>query len=225
MATLRFMSIRLSPTISAAELPKFRGAVISSAGRDNNLFHNHRGSGFDYRYPLVQYRIIGGQAALLCLNEGIEQMQSLLGGDFLLEPIKFGDREEQVVVEDMRINEFDLRLLDSPIRYHISRWIAFNQDNYRLWQSLETDEERLAKLNSLLIGNIISFAKGVGWQIDERIEVAIDPSTLDMRRSFYKGRRLLAFNADFATNVFLPRGIALGKNVALGNGVISIPHE
>jgi hypothetical protein len=225
MAKLRFMSVRFSPEIKASELPKFRGAVIATAGRDNNLFHNHNGEGFDYRYPLVQYRIMGGKAAMVCINDGIEQMQSLLGGDFLMRPVKFGGREERIVVEDMRINEFEPRLLDVPVRYHISRWLAFNQDNYRLWQSLETDDERIAKLNSLLVGNIISFAKGIGWQIDGRLEVNVDASTIEIQHSRYKDRVLIAINADFEVNLFLPRGIALGKGVALGNGVITIPRE
>lgn len=224
MAKLRFMSVRFSPDIRAAELPKFRGAVIAAAGCDNNLFHNHSGDGFDYRYPLVQYRIMGGKAALVCFNDGIEQVQSLLGGDFLLHPIKFGSREERVVVEDMRINEYELRLLDTPVRYHISRWLAFNQENYRLWKSLETDEERIAKLNSLLVGNIISFAKGVGWQIEGRLEVNIDTRTIDMHHSHYKNQLLIAINANFEANIFLPRGIALGKGVAMGRGIVTIPR-
>ena len=225
MAKLRYMSIRLSPEIKMAELSKFRGAVIASAGEENNLFHNHRGEGFDYRYPLVQYRIWGGKASLVCLNEGIEQMQSLLGGDFLLRPLKFGGRQERIVVEEMRINEFELRILETPVRYHISHWIPFNQENFRLWHSLDSEEDRIAKFNSLLVGNIISFAKGIGWQIEGRLEVSIDAATIQLRHSRYKGQMLVAVNADFEANVFLPRGIALGKGVSLGRGVVSIPQQ
>lgn len=225
MAKLRFMSIRLSPALTFAEIPSFRGAVIAAAGLSSHLFHNHRGEGYDYRYPLVQYRTMGGKAGLVCFNEGIEQMQELLGSSFLLCPQRFGRRIERVAIEDMRINEFELRVLESPVRYHITRWTAFNQENYRQWQSLESDEERIDKLRRQLIGNIISFAKGIGWQIDGRIEVDIDAESLDIRHSLYKGQQLISINCDFEANIFLPRGIALGKGVALGRGVISIPRE
>lgn len=225
MAKLRFMSIRLSPALTFAEIPSFRGAVIAAAGPNSHLFHNHRGEGYDYRYPLVQYRTMGGKAGLVCINEGIEQMLELLGSSFLLSHQRFGHRIERVDIEDMRINEFEMGVLETPVRYHIARWMAFNQENYRLWQSLESDEERIDKLQRQLIGNIISFAKGIGWQVDGRIEVAIDAESLDIRHSLYKGQQLISINCDFESNIFLPRGIALGKGVALGRGVISIPRE
>lgn len=221
MTKLRMMSIRFSTALSGAELPLFRGAVIASAGRENDFFHNHSGEGFAYRYPLVQYRNMGGKAGLVCLNEGIEQTQRLLGGDFLLCPVRFGGREERVVVEDMRINEFELCLLDTTVEYHISRWLPFSQENYRLWQSLGSAEERVAMLGRILVGNIISFAKGVGWQIEGRVEVSIEESSIEERHTLYKGRQLVSLSCDFCTNLFLPRGIALGKGVSLNRGVIS----
>jgi hypothetical protein len=96
------------------------------------------------------------------------------------------------------------------------------QDNYRQWQELATDEERLSRLNSLLVGNIISFAKGVGWQLDERVEVNIDASTIASRYIYHKAKRLIAVSADFEANILLPRGIALGKGVSLNKGIVTI---
>lgn len=221
MTKLRIMSVRFSTPVTMSELPKFRGAVIASAGHKNDLFHNHQNEGFSYRYPLLQYRIMGGNAGLVCLNEGIEQMQNLLGSEFLLRPIEFAGRSEQVVVEDMRINELELCFLEQPVCYHISHWLPFNQENYRQWQELSTDEERLTRLNSLLVGNIISFAKGVGWQLDERVEVNIDASTIASRYIYHKAKRLIAVSADFEANILLPRGIALGKGVSLNKGIVT----
>ena len=216
------MSLRFSPSVTMSELSQFRGAVIAAAGREQTLFHNHTEEGFAYRYPLVQYRIMGGKAAMLCLNDGIEQMQNLLGGRFLMQPLHFAGREEQIVVEDLRVNEYELCFMDQPVRYHISRWLAFNQENYRLWQALDTEEERVAKLTSLLVGNIISFAKGVGWQLEERVEVNIDPNSIETHYTNYKGKRLVSITAEFDANIFLPRGIALGKGVSLNRGVVTV---
>lgn len=221
MARLRMMSVRFSSEVTMAELPKFRGAVIAAAGVENDLFHNHQHEGFAYRYPLVQYRIMGGKASLVALNEGIEQMQQLLGGDFLMRPVTFGNRCEQVRVEEMRINEFELSLLETPIRYHISHWLPFNQDNYRLWQRLSSVEERVSMLNKVLVGNLISFAKGIGWQLEGRVEAGVDYSTITERFVRFKGQHLVALQADFTTNLFLPRGIALGKGVALNKGIVT----
>lgn len=219
------MSVRFSTPVSMSELPKFRGAVIAAAGRENDLFHNHHNEGYSYRYPLLQYRIMGGNAGIMCLNNGVEQMQNLLGGSFLMQPQHFAGRTEQIVVEDLRVNEFELCFLEQPVRYHISHWLAFNQENYRQWQALATDEERVAKLNALLVGNIISFAKGVGWQLEERVEVNIDFATIGTRYTNYKGKRLVAITAEFDANLFLPRGIALGKGVSLNKGIVTIARQ
>lgn len=225
MTKLRYMSVRFSPELTLSELPQFRGAVIASAGRENDFFHNHSGEGFAYRYPLVQYRIMGGKAGLVCFNEGVEQMQALLGGDFLLRPVSFAGREERVVIEDMRLNEFGLCFMLEPVEYHISNWLPFNQQNYRLWQGLVTPEERVEMLQRMLVGNIISFAKGVGWQLDERVEVRIDAESIVERHTHYKGQQLISVSADFCANVFLPRGVALGKGVSLNRGIISIRRQ
>lgn len=47
-------TINFLNAIGVHEIPQFRGAVISTVGRDNNLlFHNHKGDGFRYSYPNI----------------------------------------------------------------------------------------------------------------------------------------------------------------------------
>ena len=187
MTSIRVMSVRFDLALRTKDLPLFRGAVIGAAGEEHILFHNHIGDGFVYSYPLIQYRINKGRAALMCINEGIEQAQGLFGGRFLTEDIVLGSTNRgRIAVESIRVNEFRLVELDASVKYCIYGWLPFSQRNYKEWQSIESDSDKLHKLESILTGNIISFAKGVKWQIENRFTVNIHPETLIVRPCPYK---------------------------------------
>ncbi len=226
MTSIRVMAVRFDLALRNKDLSLFRGAVIGAAGEDHILFHNHIGDGFVYRYPLIQYRISKGRAALMCINEGIEQAQGLFGSRFLTEDIVLGcTNRGRIGVELIRVNEFRLAELDTPIKYRISGWLPFSQRNYKEWQLIESDIDKLYKLESILTGNIISFAKGVKWQIENKFAVNIHPETLVMRPCPYKGQTLIALSLVFDVALFLPSGIGLGKGASLNHGIVSPVRE
>lgn len=225
MATsLRMMTVRFDLPLRRCEVPFFRGAAIRSAGKEHTMFHNHLGDRFAYRYPLIQYRTFGGRAAMVCINDGIEQIQALFSSEFLTENVVLnGTNRGQIGIEDIRIHEYALTELDTPITYHLNYWLPLNQQNYHGWKILESDESRLTKLEAILTGNILAFAKGMGWQIQQHFQVAIEPQTIITYPSLYKDQSLISFSLDFTVGLFLPPGIGLGKGAALNHGVLSHP--
>lgn len=226
MATLRLMTVRFDLPLRRYEVPFFRGATIRAAGREHTMFHNHLGNGFVYRYPLIQYRTFGGRAAMICINDGIEQIQALFNGGFLTDDVVLnGTNRGRIGVEDIRVHEYALTELDAPVTYHLNHWLPLNQQNYHEWRALESDEARLSKLEAILTGNILAFAKGAGWQIQHRFEVTIAPQTIITCPSLYKEQTLIAFSLDFSVKLFLPSGIGLGKGAALNHGVLSHPPQ
>lgn len=218
------MTIIFDLPLAHRELSKFRGAVIKCAGKEKTLFHNHIESGFAYRYPMIQYRIIGGNAALVCINEGIEQAQTLFARGFVGSTIEIGDDMHEVKINSIRQNEIALRMVDEELKYRIVRWLPLNQQNYKAWRELDK-EQRIEQLNKMMVGNILSFAKGVHWQLCDRIECSIDPNSIETKHVQYKDQQLIAFNAEFSTNVFLPIGIGLGKSVSLNKGIVLRLHR
>lgn len=222
---VRIMTVKTNVAITPAQLPLFRGAVIASVVGDSTLFHNHDGDRFRYSYPLVHYRIINGKATLVCINEGIEEFQKLIMGQLLVGDIYIGSTSTRVAFEDVAVREIMLRPIETPVRYHIVRWLPFTPQNYKLWHNIESEEERIAKLESILTGNILSFAKGIGWHIDTQIDLHIDPSTIDRRTTPYKDASVLSFNLSFSVNLLLARDIALGKGVSLNHGIVSIDRD
>ena len=72
----------------------------------------------------------------------------------------------------------------------------------------------------ILIGNILSFAKGLGVFFETPVRCRI--LQLESEKSFgYKNVELLSFSAKFRTNVSLPAYIGLGKSVSINNGVVT----
>jgi hypothetical protein len=79
MTKIKTLTIQFNTPLKRRELPLFRGAIIAAISTGNILFHNHNeGSTLRYAYPLIQYKRIGGKAAIVCIEEGVEAIGELL---------------------------------------------------------------------------------------------------------------------------------------------------
>lgn len=201
------------------ELPLFRGAVLQATEHSDVLFHNHQEEGgLRYSYPLIQYKRINQKAAIVCLEEGadvIGQFFSSCNFDVCL-----GERQVKLEVESVNAQQHLVQVWDDEFAYHIRRWLPLNQENYTTYCQKESLAERCAFLERLLTANILSFAKGVGVHFDEQVVAKI--TQLDEPKlQYYKGVKLMSFDAEFKSNVSLPDYIGLGKGVSLGMGTIT----
>src|SRR5690606_26421533 len=122
-------------------------------------------------------------------------------------------------IHKLDLNNFRMNVWDKQFRYSIHNWLALNAANFRKYQETEGLSEKLAFLEKLLTGNILSFAKGIGWFIENSVSLKIlalnNPSTIR-----YKGVPLLAFDLEFSSNVFLPKYLGLEKIASHGFGVV-----
>lgn len=221
---IRTLTVLTDAEIQQKEVPLFRGAVLSSlGGKANILFHNHVDDNkLRYSYPLIQYKRIGGKAAVVCVEEAVDMI-----GQFLSEAsgsLKIGERE--VTWESSKI--IPARLLiqtwEEPFRYHISRWLPLNSKNYQTYKSLEGMVERVSFLEKMLTGNILSMLKGIDIRLEKELMVKIteisEPYLL-----YNKGVKLMAFNSDFNCNLTIPNNIGIGKNASIGFGVVHQEKE
>lgn len=119
----------------------------------------------------------------------------------------------------MGLNSFIFQVWDKKISYQLHNWIGLNAKNYEAYQKASGLKEQLEILEQVLTGNILSMAKGLGWEIDKQLEVSIQKinQTKPIR---HKGTQSMSFNLAFETNVALPNYIGVGKSVSHGFGVI-----
>lgn len=204
--------------ISFREITMFRGCVIHAMENANVLFHNHvNDDEFRYRYPLIQYKRINGCAALVCIGEGTEVIGEFFNRADL--DFKIGRRSEKMVIGDVAAKRTAVQVSDVEYSYIIRKWLPLSSDNYRSYMSMEGIIEQCSFLQRIMIGNILSFAKGVGITLDGEIKCVIK-DVLGSRRYMHKGVEMLGFDVEFNMNVSLPDFIGLGKGAGFGFGTI-----
>lgn len=218
MKKLRILQVEFDTELKRYELPAFRAAVSTKAGHEHVLFHNHiGGTEYRHRYPLIQYKSIAGRAVITCLEDGIEEIHH-----FFNKPnwnIVIGEEEKRLTIQKLNINQFTMQVWDSRFTYSIQNWLALNAENYKGYQGTESLAQRIRMLEQLLTANILSFAKGIDWYIENAIQLSI--TRIDAEKIIkHKGVGLTAFNLIFTTNVFLPNYVGLGKGAGFGFGTV-----
>lgn len=216
--TTNILTIRFGNEIRPFEVSLFRGAVINSLDEKRLLFHDHNGDKLRYGYPLIQYKRIGGKAAILCLAQGTEEIGELFTSNHFT--MHIGEREIETQISNITPSRYNIQKWDKNFKYQIHRWIPFNSDNFKKYQELEGAAERITFLEKILTGNILSLAKGLEIWIEGKVDSKIT-SLSDSYTVTVKGIKMVCFNAEFQTNVSLPNYIGLGKHVSIGFGVVS----
>lgn len=218
MDRVKMLIVRFDNEIRKEEIPLFRGAIINAIENADVLFHNHEeGEHLRYSYPLIQYKRINQKAAIVCLGEGTDAIGQFFSSCNF--DVALGERQVTLEVESVNAYQHLIKIWDSEFKYHIRRWLPLNHDNYETYCQEESLAERCALLEHLLTANILSFAKGVGIHFDNQV-VAKITQLGEPRTQYYKGVKLMSFDAEFKTNVSLPDYIGLGKGVSLGMGTV-----
>lgn len=217
MASVKTLLIRSRTEIAFHEVPLLRGAVINMPEVKDILFHNHVGKGFRYGYPLVQYKRLGGTAAILFIGEGTDKV-----GEFFKHTdmrLTFGEREVAFEPDDISAYFTNVQTWGDSFLYTVRKCLPLNQCNYVEFRQAESLVNRYSMVERSLIGDILSFGKGVGIHFDERIKASLREIS-GQRQYSYKGVRMMGCDITFSTNVSLPDYIGLGKGTSIGYGML-----
>jgi len=223
MKELRLLNVTFETILAPWELSAFRGAMAHKVGWEHDWFHNHDSSEEDsdlkhiYRYPLIQYKLHQKHPLLLCIDKGVEEAHHFFTqSDWSL---NINHEKHDMRIHRLHLNQFNMRMFDQPQAYRLHNWLALNSENYKAYHSLLSISDKVALLERILTNNILRFAEGIGWEVPERIEVAIT-NLLQVNRVSYKGLKVEAHNLDFQANVFLPDFIGIGRGSSMGFGVV-----
>lgn len=219
MKKIRILEIVFAPEIQGRQVSAFRGAIANKVGHDSILFHNHIGDGFRYSYPYIQYKRLRKKAAIICIEQGVDEIYKLFNQpDWKI--ILNGEKVE-LKIDKLNVNALNLNVWDKYFSYRIFNWLALNPENHKKYRSTESLTDRVLILENILISNILSFAKGVDWILEEdkKIEVKIT-DIIGEKVTKFKNTPRVAFDVEFKTNVFIPQHIGLGKAASHGFGVV-----
>ena len=174
-------------------------------------FHHH--SDQSYHYPLIQYKRIGKNLAIVGIEEFAEIIfQNMSRLDHIT------TETQKIPLNNIEIKSISCRLEQTDVKYKFtSPWIALNEKNYTKFKGLKNSEKR-SFLERILVGNILSMLKGFGVFIDYKIVVSI--TKFKSIPVFAHKNRFAGMYAEFETNILLPDYLGLGKSVTKGFGVM-----
>lgn len=210
--TIRFPELKLHPSAGH----KLRGYFGNLFKERSPLLHNHLTDGTAiYRYPLVQYKIIGGTPTLLGLGEGA----TLLAELFLkIKEICLEDQVYIIYAKNIETSKTNIGVNPAELyEYRFSTlWMCLNDRNHTKYMTVD-DAGKSALLKSILTGNLLSLFKGIGYTEPERILAKLKVKETNTK---FKNKQMMAFSGSFTCNVVLPEGIGIGKAVSRGYGAV-----
>lgn len=210
--TIKFPDLRLSQR----DGHKIRGYFSQLFGQESDLWHNHQSDGKPiYRYPLIQYKVIGGIPMLVGFNQGAD----ILIGHFLqLNTLEIEGHQWPIHSKQVERKAIKIGVNGQLYQYEfMAPWFALNQANFQKYRDCNA-AQRTVLLKRLLIGNVITFFKGMDYQ--EEKEIQLIPSDLQPLIAKFKNQQMTMFKGRFVCNTVLPDFGGLGKSVARGFGTI-----
>lgn len=219
MKKVRILNVMFDQPIKRHELPAFRGAVIKKTQGKSLLFHNHISDDqFLQRYPLIQYKYLTGKPAIFCINDGVDEVHHFFANRNW--DINISDREIVLTIDKLDMYNHTFQVDGRFHEYRIKNWLGLNEENIRKYKQLDSAGEQKQFLEKVLIGNIISLAKSIGWDVDKQVIMQIK----HIERHYImplKGIKMEAFDLHLLCNVSLPNYLGLGKGASQGFGMVS----
>ena len=211
---LQFPDIPIYPS----HVHKVRG-FYGNQYKEYDLLHNHdiKTGKVIYRYPAIQFKTINNILTMLALgSEAYPIIEEIfLKNKFFL----INDKKIPILSKNLKKYKSSFGFTEKRYQYtFLSPWLALNQKNYADYKNLQSISEKLDKLESILINNIISFSKFANYTVPDKIVPKI--YNFKTRNFTLKGNIVLGILCDFEVNFLLPDFIGLGKSSSRGYGVI-----
>ncbi|NLI57531.1 CRISPR-associated endonuclease Cas6 [Acetivibrio saccincola] len=212
---IKMLTVKLEGNkVESRDIPKIRGYLAGRFPQYLEL-HNHIGENkFNYGYPVIQYKSIGGVPNIIAINEASKILIDIF---YDVKEIDMKDKIMSILEKGYVLKTKEIGTAEGMVEYKfLTPWLALNQDNYERFANSGIDE-RTDILKKILTGNILSMAKGLGYWVEEPIEVLIKLNPVKIN---YKNRKMIGFKGGFMTNFMIPNHLGLGKSVARGFGTV-----
>jgi hypothetical protein len=194
---------------------KLRGFFATSFN-EHALLHQHVTDRLIYKYPLIQYKMLQGSPLILGINEGADVLKEIYDK---FDEIKLGESKYRIMERGVSVKSEEFGCTEEIHSYRFATpWLALSQENYPKFQNAGM-EERKELLRKILVGNILSASKGLGYVAKQHIRLEL--GRMEDGISQLKGTKVTGFRGEFTTNFIIPDLLGLGKSVSRGYGAIT----
>jgi hypothetical protein len=214
------LSITADSSLNSNDAEKIRG-YLGNLFWDNPYAHQHNKDGsLIYKYPCVQYKVIDGVCFLIGFNEGLEVIKKTF---YDLKEINLDGRWQEVFGKGLESYTASFSISGQKLYSFLTPWLALNEKNYGKYQMLGSWGKKKELLEKILIGNIISMSKSLGYTVPTPILATIQ--NLKEVKTSLKGTPMLGFLGHFSVNFEIPDYWGIGKSVSRGFGTIKRVSE
>ena len=195
---------------------KLRGFLGRLYPKEVLLHHHEKNKQVRYSYPLVQCKVVDGDPMVVGIDDGMQIVRDLFTG---LEKLELGDTTYLIVYRRALFNGNGVKLLNEARNYFfLTPWLALNERNYQKYQRTGSILKRKKLLEDILVANIISMSKGLGYTVPGLIEAKIQK--YEEVHTSLKGNPMLGFLGKFVVNFEIPDYLGIGKSVSRGFGTV-----
>lgn len=164
----------------------------------------------------MQYKVVNEKPFVLGINEGAEILRQIYEE---IDYLTIGNANYKITHKRLILTDGEFATAPHPVSYtFLTPWLALNEENYEKYQRLGSEEKRRELLKKVLVGNILSIAKSLGYTVEEKIQAEI--KRIREAPTSLKGVPMLGFLGEFAVNFEIPDYWGLGKSVSRGFGTI-----
>lgn len=169
-----------------------------------------------YQYPRVQYRVLDDAVHVIGIAEGALALGRVYDQ---FETIRLGTTVYPVMERQGEFLTEPFGLTASPISYRfLTPWVPLSPKNYPRFAAARSRQEQTALLERILIGNLLSASKTLGYTAKDRIIPSLNDWSLT--RAEVKGTEVTGVEGEFSANFAIPDGLGLGRSVSRGNGAV-----
>jgi len=185
--------------------------------RNRPEFHGHGEKGLIYRHPLIQYKVLGSTPVITGLGPGAYLLKAVPE----IDEIEIHHRKYRVIRNMVASEIVEIGCSESLIEYRfVTPWIGLNEKNHERYLRVRRyASPRKELLERILVGNLLSMAKGLGVMVGGRLTVEAgleETGTAEVK----DGVRLAAFSGGFRANFHIPNLWGIGKSSSRGYGTV-----
>jgi hypothetical protein len=194
---------------------KLRGFFATSFN-EYALLHQHVTDRLIYRYPLIQYKMLGGSPLVLGINEGADVLKEIYDK---FDEIRLGESSYTIMERGVTLKSEEFGCCDAIHSYRFSTpWLALSQENYPKYREASWDD-RKDLLRRILVGNILSASKGLGYVATQHIRLEV--GRMQDEICLLKGMKVTGIRGEFTASFAIPDFMGLGKSVSRGFGAVT----
>jgi hypothetical protein len=211
---LKLFTISLMPVNPVQfSITELRSHLAGKLGEYSAL-HKDTTSGYIYRYPVVQCKLIKNSLITLGISQGADFLFEHTRG---LKEISQGTTTCVILERDsaIRLEEFGIGTLQTY--EFLTPWLALNQQNAKKFYTLKGKVERDAFMQSILINNLGMLAKSLDYTLPEPIQCE---AKIRFRIDRIGRENVIVFLGKFRTNLKIPDYFGIGQSVSQGFGTI-----